>query len=355
MASVRLIGIGKSYAREGVGRHEPFTLHPTDLTVANGQTLVLLGPSGSGKSTLLRIVAGLLQPDRGRVLFDGEEVTGDPPRTRRIGMVFQDFALYPHLDNRTNILSYFYFRRRSRRFDAEAEERLRHTSRLMDVDLSYLLHRRPAGLSPGEKQRVALARSITRDPALFLLDEPFAHLDQRLREKYRVNLKRLLRDFAVTTIYVTHDQQEAFLLADRMAVMDGGKVVQEGTFQELYRAPVSLFVADFLNPDPLTPALNVLEGAVVAGRFAGMRVGVRPEDAVVVLKREGIGVEASVVDSRPLPSKTGLLVQASVDGRDFYAYSADVRLRLPARVWLRFDRYHLFDGATGECLETHPF
>jgi ABC-type sugar transport system ATPase subunit len=355
MASVQLVGVGKTYAREGEGRSEPFTLHPTDLTIADGHTLVILGPSGCGKSTLLRIVAGLLKPDRGRVLYDGDDVTRDSPRSRRLGMVFQDFALYPHLDNRTNILSYFYFRGRRPGIEAEAEEKLRHTSRLMDVDLSYLLHRTPAGLSPGEKQRVALARSITRDPALLLLDEPFAHLDQRLRERYRLNLKRLLNDFRVTTIYVTHDQQEALLLADRIAVMNEGQVVQQGTFQELYRAPLSAFVADFLNPDPLTPSLNFVDGGLVSGRFAGMRVGVRPEDAAVALEREGIGVEASVVDSRPLPSKTGALVQALAGDSIFYVYATEPDVRWANRVWLRFDRFHLFDGATGECLETHPF
>jgi ABC-type sugar transport system ATPase subunit len=137
--------------------------------------------------------------------------------------------------------------------------------------------------------------------------------------------------------------------------MDEGKVVQIGTFQELYRAPVNAFVADFLNPDPLTPALNLIEGSQVSGRFGGMQVGVRPEDAVVATVRDGVGIEVDVVDSRPLPSKTGLLVEAQAGDRTVYAYGADPEARLPSRVWLRFDRYHLFDRLTGECLETHPF
>ena len=182
-----------------------FRIDDLSLSIFDGETLVILGPSGCGKTTLLKIIAGLIPPDSGEVRYDGVDVDDVPPGDRRIGMVFQNYALYPHMTSRTNVLSYFLFRKKTPEMDAMAREKYRRTSELMGVELEYLLDRRPTTLSGGEKQRVALGRCITRDPGVFLLDEPFSNLDQALREKYRVNLKTLLRQFNISTVYVTHD------------------------------------------------------------------------------------------------------------------------------------------------------
>ena len=224
-----------------------FSIENLDLTIHDGETMVILGPSGCGKTTLLKIIAGLISPDSGQVRYNGMNVAEVSPGERRIGMVFQNYALYPHLDSKANVLSYFLFRKRTPALDAMARAKYQRTSELMGVELGYLLDRKPTTLSGGEKQRVALGRCITRDPALFLLDEPFSNLDQALREKYRVNLKILLRQFDITTVYVTHDHYEALILADRLAVMDRGRIEQVGTYQEIYDRPRNVFVAEFLN------------------------------------------------------------------------------------------------------------
>ncbi|MFN2146056.1 MAG: ABC transporter ATP-binding protein, partial [Anaerolineales bacterium] len=167
-----------------------FSLKDINLTIPDGKTMVILGPSGCGKTTLLRLIAGLLKPDSGRVLYNGVDLTDVAPRDRGIGMVFQSYALYPHLSAKENILTYFMFREKTPEMDQLAQEKFERTSQLMGVELKHLLGRMPANLSGGERQRVALARCITREPALFLLDEPFSNLDQKLREKEKVTKKQ---------------------------------------------------------------------------------------------------------------------------------------------------------------------
>jgi ABC-type sugar transport system ATPase subunit len=164
-------------------------------------------------------------------------------------MVFQYYALYPQYDSKTNILGNFLFRKQSPELDEEARAAFQRTSELMGVEIEYLLDRSPRNLSGGEKQRVAIGRCVTRNPALFLMDEPFSNLDQKLRDKYRINLKSLLRQFGITTAYVTHDQQEAQILADLVVVMSRGKIEQVGSYAEIYEDPKSLYVAEFLNLD----------------------------------------------------------------------------------------------------------
>src|SRR5213592_815367 len=217
VARIDLVDVNKTL-REPGGRGSTFSIQNLSLRVPDGETMVILGPSGCGKTTLLKIIAGLIPPDSGEVRYADVDVRDVPPGDRRIGMVFQNYALYPHLSSRTNILSYFLFRKKTPELDAMARAKYQRTSELMGVDLASLLDRRPPTLSGGERQRVALGRCITRDPALFLLDEPFSSLDQALREKYRVNLKILLRQFNITTVYVTHDHYEALILADRLAI-----------------------------------------------------------------------------------------------------------------------------------------
>src|SRR5215470_14291209 len=215
-------------------RDTAFSIQDLSLTVPNGKTMVVLGPSGCGKTTLLKLIAGLIAPDAGEVRYDGVDVKDVTPGERRIGMVFQNYALYPHLTSRTNVLSYFLFKKKTPEWNAMARAKYQRTSELMGVELAHLLDRRPTTLSGGERQRVAMGRCITRDAAVFLVDEPFSNLDQALREKYRVNLKTLLQQFEITTVYVTHDHNEALLLADRLAIMGTGRIAQVGTYQEIY-------------------------------------------------------------------------------------------------------------------------
>ncbi|MCZ6644731.1 MAG: ABC transporter ATP-binding protein, partial [SAR324 cluster bacterium] len=268
------------------GNMKPFSIEGLNLTIPHGKTLVILGPSGCGKSTLLRVISGLEEPDAGRVSYDGWDAKGISPGQRRIGMVFQNYALYPNLDNKENITSYFFFRKKTPEFVRMREEKFRRTSQLLDVEIEHLLHRMPSNLSGGEQQRVALGRCITRDPALFLMDEPFSNLDAKLRTKYRLHLKRLLKEFNITTVYVTHDQQEAVLLGDLVSIMRIetqeqkiiGRVEQTGTVRELYDQPVNAYVADFFNLHGDIQPISFVDGEVFDRALAACQIGVRPED-----------------------------------------------------------------------------
>lgn len=224
-------------------------LDELSLTILDGETLSIVGPSGCGKSTLLRVIAGLLQPTTGDVYFDGQPMNGRSPRDRRIGMVFQSYALYPHMAAGDNIGFFWRLKRHRAR---EISQKVQETAGLMGIDVTALLGRLPRGLSGGEQQRVAVARCLSRDPAVFLLDEPFSNLDAHLRERSRRQVKKLLMKFAVTTIFVTHDQQEATAMGDRIAVMRQGKIVQVGTSRELYEDPHDSFVAGFLGDPPIS-------------------------------------------------------------------------------------------------------
>ncbi len=235
-------------------------LDGVDLHIHDGETLSVIGPSGCGKSTLLRVIAGLEAPDSGRVLYDGQDVAGVPPGERGIGMVFQNYALYPHMEGRGNLGFFFRVRRR----EPEVDERVRVTAEIMGLGFEELLTRKPGTLSGGQQQRVAIGRCIARDPKLFLLDEPLSNLDARLRARTRVELKRLLTRFHVTTVYVTHDQGEALALASRVAVMRRGRIEQVGTYAELYERPQNAFVAAFLG----TPPANLLPGTIGEGHVA---------------------------------------------------------------------------------------
>jgi ABC-type sugar transport system ATPase subunit len=233
-------------------------LEHVNLTIPNGQTFVVIGPSGCGKSTLLRVVAGIDPDFTGQVLYDGVEMQNVPPKERYIGMVFQNYALYPNFNNEGN-LSFFFKLHKIK--DEETHERIRYTSELMGIGFDELLPRKPGTLSGGQKQRVAIARAIVRQPRLFLLDEPLSNLDAKLRVQTRTEIKRLLRRFGITSIYVTHDQTEAMALADQIVIMRAGKIEQVGTYQELIANPLNAFVAGFLG----LPPMNLLPGGVVSG------------------------------------------------------------------------------------------
>ena len=231
------------------------------LSAGGGEYLVLLGPSGCGKTTLLRTVAGLEHPTSGDVLIDGNVVTGLPPRARKIAMVFQSYALYPNKTVRANIV----FPLRAAGLDKDERERkARWAAELLGID--DLLDRKPRALSGGERQRVALARALVRDPHVFLLDEPLSNLDAKLRASARDELKRLQREVATTTIYVTHDQAEAMGLGDRIAVLADGQVRQVGPPTEIYDDPADTFVATFIG----SPPMNLISRD-------GSLIGFRPE------------------------------------------------------------------------------
>jgi ABC-type sugar transport system ATPase subunit len=282
------------------------------LEIPGGGITVLIGPSGSGKSTLLQLLAGLLHPAAGRILFDGEDVTGVPTERRDVGVVFQSYALFPHLTVRDNIAFGLKTGRRHASPRSSRRRLSRHTleARVWDaaalLGLERLLDRKPSQLSGGEQQRVALARAVAPRPALLLLDEPLSALDARLRRTVRAELAALLRKLGTTVFYVTHDQEEAMLLADHLVVLDQGQVVQAGPPLDLYRRPATPFVAGFLGEANLV-AVSVEEGngkpaRTPLGRLAlpaGMSRGwvlVRPED----LTEDPLGACATVVDARGL-------------------------------------------------------
>jgi multiple sugar transport system ATP-binding protein len=233
----------------GAKRIGATVLDDLSLTILRGETLSVVGPSGCGKSTLLRVIAGLIQPESGEIYFDGQPMNGQSPGDRQIGMVFQNYALYPHMVAKDNMGFFWRLRRRG---EQEITDKVRHIARLLGLDVGALLGRFPRRLSGGEQQRVAVGRCLSREPKVFLLDEPFSNLDAQLRERSRREVKKLLAMFAVTTVFVTHDQQEASAMGDRLAVMREGKIMQVGTYRELYEDPHDSFVAGFLGDPPIS-------------------------------------------------------------------------------------------------------
>ncbi len=333
-------------------------LDGVELSIRNDETMAVLGPSGCGKSSLLRAVAGLATTRAGTIFFDDVEVTQDSPGDRHVGVVFQDYALYPHMESKRNLSFFFTVNRRT----DEIEERVRDVCRIMGGGFEELLDRKPRTLSGGEKQRVAVARCIIRDPTVFLLDEPLSNLDAQLRAQMRVQLKRLLRHFGVTAIYVTHDQSEAIALADRIAVMQSGRIAQVGTYRELYDRPHNTFVAGFLGE----PAMNLLPGGVVRGHVRAGRwelplgedslrilegeevtVGIRPEDVEISGEGTPDTIRLRVETVQPLVSDREQLTSFDFDGARLMArHDADpeivrgttVPIRLPAGNLRLFDR-----------------
>jgi multiple sugar transport system ATP-binding protein len=251
-----------------------------DLDVADGELLVLVGPSGCGKSTLLRCLAGLDELSGGTILVNGRDVTALAPRARDVAMVFQNYALYPHLTVRRNI---GYPLRLAKVSGTDLDDRVEAMA--ATLHLTEVLDRKPAQLSGGQRQRVAMGRALVRHPQAFLMDEPLSNLDAKLRVEMRAEIARLQRDLAVTTIYVTHDQVEAMTMGDRVAVLDQGRLQQVGPPQDLYEAPANLFVATFLG----SPAMNVFDA------------GIEPDGDRLVLDIEGqrLPVDDAVLRAHP--------------------------------------------------------
>ncbi len=243
MASIVLRGVTKRYGKST----EP-AVDDANLAIAEGELVVLLGPSGCGKTTTLRLVAGLEQATEGELHFDDMLVNDVPPDRRNVGMVFQNYALYPHMTVFRNLAFGMQARRTPK---SEVTRRVHDVAELLG--LADLLDRRPKELSGGQRQRVALGRALVRQPSVFLMDEPLSNLDANLREQTRLELARLHRELRITTLYVTHDQGEALTLADRVVVMNGGRVAQDGTPDDVYRRPADTFVAGFIG----SPGMNL--------------------------------------------------------------------------------------------------
>jgi multiple sugar transport system ATP-binding protein len=385
VAEIRFEQVTKDY---GVGVR---AVDGVDLVVGSGEFMVLVGPSGCGKSTLLRMIAGLEEVTRGSISIGGRDVTNLSPRDRDVAMVFQNYALYPHLTVEKN-LEYG--------LKARGTAKPEITRRVADVaqmlGLEELLRRRPAALSGGQRQRVAMGRAIVREPQAFLMDEPLSNLDAKLRVDMRAHLARLHERLGVTTVYVTHDQVEAMTLGQRVSVMRDGRLQQVDTPQNIYRNPANLFVAAFIG----SPSMNLVEADVADGeiRFAGFRVpladgstrsdghtilGIRPQDfldaSVADPTKPTIEVEAAVVEELgsathvifPIdaaPVDVAAVRAASDEGETAVLLASDNRALFTAelpestparpgsRIRLALDpaRFHFFDASTGERVPGRP-
>jgi ABC-type sugar transport system ATPase subunit len=374
MASVTFDAVSKVYPGRIVAVRD-LTLH-----VADGEFLILVGPSGCGKSTALRMVAGLERISDGTISIGGRVVNDVPPKERDIAMVFQNYALYPHMTVEKNLA--FGLRQRKTKPD-EVRRMVEEISRMLGLE--DLLRRRPGQLSGGQRQRVAMGRALVREPEVFLLDEPLSNLDAKLRVQMRAQLKRLHERFGVTTIYVTHDQVEAITLGERIAVLSDGVLQQVGPPQAVYDHPANVFVAGFIG----SPPMNLLEGTASGGRLTvgdvelesvrapdgPVLVGIRPEGLRPVgSDHAGVAFDVGVDMVEPLGDE--VLVHGSIDGLDGQVRTpgsdaplladadgsaSDVTIRLPPeerpsvgsrlRVGVAPNAVRLFDPATGLAID----
>jgi len=277
-------------------------IHGADLEIEDGAFVVFVGPSGCGKTTLLRLIAGLEDVSDGRILIDGQDVTRLAPAKRGLSMVFQSYALYPHMSVRRNIA---FGLQMARMPSDEIERRVSRAAQILN--LSDYLERRPGQLSGGQRQRVAIGRAIVREPRGFLFDEPLSNLDAALRVQMRLELTRLQKQLGTTAIYVTHDQVEAMTMADKIVVMRAGRIEQVGSPLELYERPANVFVAGFIG----SPRMNLIEGEVAARHGAAV-LGVRPEHVHVQPLAEASGGEGEAWQ--------GVVTQAEHLGSDTFVY-----------------------------------
>ena len=315
-----LQNIGRRFGRNWIVRH-------LDLEVGEGECLALLGPSGCGKSTTLRLIAGLDQPNEGSITIAGEDVTTVSPVDRRIGMVFQSYALFPHLTVFANLALGLQVRG-----IAASDRKQRVASVLALMQLEDLAERHPAELSGGQRQRVALARALLRDPLVYLLDEPMSNLDAQLREDLRPQLRHLILQGSQPVIYVTHDQHEAMAMAHRIAVMRDGKIEQIGTPQELYHNPLSLFVASFIG----RPQINLLPAE------SGIIKAIRPEH--LQLSSEGI---ACRLVYREWLGTSQLLILESNRGPLRMLCASEITIPETIKLNWSPEKEHQFDASSG--------
>ncbi len=348
MASVQFRGVQKAYGKVKV-------IHGIDFEIADGEFVVLVGPSGCGKSTLLRMLAGLEEISGGEIAIDHKVVNDLESKDRDIAMVFQSYALYPHMTVRENMA----FSLRLRKADAASTaERVANAARILNLD--QLLDRYPRELSGGQRQRVAMGRAIVRDPKVFLFDEPLSNLDAKLRVAMRAEIKALHQRLKTTTVYVTHDQIEAMTMADRIVVMHDGIVEQIGTPLELFDRPGNLFVAQFIG----SPAMNVFKGVVKGGAVEALgarwplaagvgqegqevHYGIRPTDLVLASQ----GIPAKVVVVEPTGAETELLLQIG-EQQLVLVMHGRTQAQPDDTVYLTLDpaQAHVFDSGTGQRL-----
>jgi multiple sugar transport system ATP-binding protein len=294
MGQLNLKNITKSFGATDV-------IKGVDLEVKDGEFCVFVGPSGCGKSTLLRIIAGLEDATSGDILIDGKRVNMTPPSDREIAMVFQSYALYPHLTVRDNMGLGL---KQAGTPKATIDERVQNASRMLSLDT--LLARRPSELSGGQRQRVAIGRAIVRTPKLFLFDEPLSNLDAALRVNTRIEIARLHRQLAATMIYVTHDQVEAMTLADKIVVLNAGRIEQVGAPMELYNNPANTFVAGFIG----SPQMNFLEAGALGA--PGKTLGIRPEH--LELSHETGEIPGTISHVEHLGGETNVYVRTDQHG-----------------------------------------
>jgi multiple sugar transport system ATP-binding protein len=326
MGRITLEGVRKSFGAHPV-------LHGADLEIEDGSFVVFVGPSGCGKTTLLRLIAGLEDVTGGRILIDGTNVVGVPAAKRGLSMVFQSYALYPHMSVRGNIgfglkMAGTPREEMTRKVEAAAAT----------LNLTPYLDRKPRELSGGQRQRVAIGRAIVRQPKAFLFDEPLSNLDAALRVQMRLEITTLQRQLKTTAIYVTHDQVEAMTMADRIVVLNGGRIEQFGAPLELYDRPANLFVAGFIG----SPRMNFIKGAE-AQRVGAETIGVRPEH--LKASRDGEGWSGTVVVAEHLGSDTFLHVDVPDIGNLTARSVGELGLTTGDRVKLQPDpgRIHRFD------------
>ncbi|EIM27173.1 ABC transporter ATP-binding protein [Microvirga lotononidis] len=353
MATIEIDRLVKRYGQTAV-------VHGIDLAIQDGEFVVLVGPSGCGKSTTLRMIAGLEEISGGEIRIDGRVVNDLQPKDRNIAMVFQNYAIYPHVTVADNIAFGLYRSKLSK-----SEKRARVEQVAQTLGLSHLLERRPSALSGGQRQRVAIGRAMVRDPAAFLFDEPLSNLDAQLRTQMRIEIKRLHHRLGTTSVFVTHDQVEAMTMADRIVVMRDGRILQVGSPLELYERPVDVFTARFIG----SPTMNLLPASLKEGHAnlsAGgsvkvpavsatspeILVGVRPQDLTpATFGVPGLAVSGNVVVVETLGSETLVHIEkgnqtviGSAPGRQIPKIGEQLTLHAPT------ERLYYFDKATEKAL-----
>ena len=353
MATIEISRLVKRYGTTAV-------VHGIDLAIQDGEFVVLVGPSGCGKSTTLRMIAGLEEISEGQIRIDGRVVNDLQPRDRNIAMVFQNYAIYPHVTVAGNIAFGLYRSKLSK-----SEKRARVEQVAETLGLSQLLERRPSALSGGQRQRVAIGRAMVRDPSAFLFDEPLSNLDAQLRTQMRIEIKRLHHRLGATSVFVTHDQIEAMTMADRIVVMREGRILQVGSPLELYEKPIDVFTARFIG----SPTMNLLPASLRDGRAqlsvggsiqapsslattSDILVGARPQDlSPVDAGSSGLTVSGTVAVVETLGSETLVHIEAdgqtiigSAPGRQIPKIGEPLTLHAPA------ERLYYFDKATEKAL-----
>lgn len=356
-AFLKLVNISKRFGKT-------IAVDRVNLSVGKGEFLVVLGPSGCGKTTMLRIIAGLEYPDGGRVYIDGVDVTDMEPGDRDVAMVFQDYALYPHMTVFDNIAFPLVVRRGKLKLSKrDIEERVLRVAKMLGIE--ELLDRKPTQLSGGQQQRVALARALVREPKVWLMDEPLSNLDAIVRVQVRAELKRLQKDLGITTVYVTHDQVEALTLADRIAVMNKGRIVQLGTPREVYEMPSNVFVATFIGNPPMNiirckVSRDMLECPGFSRELEGrldieestVLLGIRPEHIELHTSKVEGSIEGKVYVIEPTGAE--YIVNVKVDDTIVKVKSLkEPNLSIGDTVYIKLDwsKVKLFSERDGRAIE----